>query len=355
MAKDLPEILPPPRGPELVQIWGWRVNPKMARAIKVGTALPLFAVAGWLLQNFLQLRGIVNLTASRIDLALLALCIFGVVCLWTIGSHRKRKSRIALGIAIFIIAFVIDWLAPKPQVTSIAHDGHPVTPEHQRPTDWRTIKDWQKAELAPLLEHYPRNTLHIIASSISDEVWDYASQFKDFFAAHRWKVVGPEAIPADQVALDMQLSVSEKYWATPRPDAFTAVDAILRSIGVKMPHHFVVDPLASPDELVMWIGPESPPNSPVFIPLQLGTVCRHPLQFTDDTMHFFGDPKDFVRWVRIKPPTNSKFLAGHKLLLLLTASASRVSNSEYYRVQALGKVMPRPDMLDVSITKDVPE
>ena len=43
---------------------------------------------------------------------------------------------------------------------------------------WRRIEDWQKAELIPILERYPNYTVHILASSISDEPLDYAKQFK---------------------------------------------------------------------------------------------------------------------------------------------------------------------------------
>jgi hypothetical protein len=72
----MPEILPPeknegivlPGDRQLVQMWRWRVTPKMAALIRAGMAIPAIGVAGWLLQNFLQLRGVVNLAASRVDL-----------------------------------------------------------------------------------------------------------------------------------------------------------------------------------------------------------------------------------------------------------------------------------------------
>jgi hypothetical protein len=109
-----PEILPPER--QLVQVWRWQVLSKTVKVIKVAAMLPLLGVAGWLVQNFLQLRGVVNLTASRIDLGLLALCIFIGGCVLTIGMQRKWMWRIVIGFAVFLIALGIDRLAPKPQV-----------------------------------------------------------------------------------------------------------------------------------------------------------------------------------------------------------------------------------------------
>jgi hypothetical protein len=106
-----PKILQPDG---MVQVWRWRVTPKTVAFIKIGSAIPLLGIAGWLLQNFLQLRGIVNLRASQIDLALLALCVFGIVCSLTIALPHKRRWRIVGGVFILILTFGTDWLAPKP-------------------------------------------------------------------------------------------------------------------------------------------------------------------------------------------------------------------------------------------------
>jgi hypothetical protein len=212
-----------------------------------------------------------------------------------------------------------------------------------------------KRELAPILERYPNYTLHILASSVSDEPSDYAKQFKELFASHKWNVIGPETVPPDQIALNMQLSISDQYWAKPRPEAFTAVDSALQFIHVKTTPNFVIDPLTHPDELVMWIGPQTPSGYPQHIPLQLGKVCQNPLQFTDDTMHFLpGDGRDHVRWVRVKPNgKDTRFVAGQRLFVMLSGAARSVANSEYFKVQALGTPMPKPDVLDVTLTKEL--
>jgi len=108
------EVLPPVPS-ELVTIGRWRVSPRTAAWIKVGTATPAIAWAGWLLQNFIQLRGIVNLLASRVDLALLALCIFVIGCIFTIGMKRKRFWRTIIVIVVIIAAIATDVFTPKPK------------------------------------------------------------------------------------------------------------------------------------------------------------------------------------------------------------------------------------------------
>lgn len=98
----------------LVQVWRWRVTPKAATIIKGAATLSLLGVAGWLLQNFLQLRGVVNLLASRIDLAFLAVIVFLAGCALTIGLPHKKAWRMVIGIAVAIVALLVDLVAPKP-------------------------------------------------------------------------------------------------------------------------------------------------------------------------------------------------------------------------------------------------
>src|SRR5207253_3246776 len=108
-------------------------------------------------------------------------------------------------IAAFLLTFSIGCLC----LALVAWHFWPV---FIRPSDWRTIKDWQKAELAPILEQFPNNTLHIIVtSSAPDESVDYANQFKDFFCAHKWNVIGPETAATDQIVQKIQFSISEQY------------------------------------------------------------------------------------------------------------------------------------------------
>src|SRR6476660_4405669 len=92
---DKNKIMLPEERP-LVQIVHWRVTPKVAALIKATMVAPAIAVAGWLVQNFLQLRGVVNLTASRVDLAFIVLALFVAGFALTIGWRHKRIWRLAI-------------------------------------------------------------------------------------------------------------------------------------------------------------------------------------------------------------------------------------------------------------------
>jgi len=351
MADMDPEYLPP----EPTGIVPSRFTPMQKRIFITGVSVgPLLWFILWGFNEFTSLRGWIQVVASRLVLLGMwaaGVCVIAIiVCVWFARLRRKLAIGILIAGSLIWAAFLVtlDWLAPKPQV--IAHAA-----SHERPADWRIIKDWQKAELAPVLEQFPNNTLRIIVtSSAPDETVDYANQFKDFFHAHQWNVIGPETAATDQIVQNIQLSLSEQYWGKPPPKAFAAVESQMRFIGLRLRSSFVIDPLVSPNELVMWVGPETPPGFPEHIPLSIGMACQHPLQFTDDTMHFFGGGgKDFVRWVRIKPPANSPFSTGQKVLVVLTKPAKSVATSEQFSVQSLGTVMPRPYALDVTVAKNL--
>jgi hypothetical protein len=112
----LPEILPPPRGIAPVKLWWWYVSPKTARNIRLAAAtVPIGGAAYWF-QNFLQLRGIVNLTASRIDLGLVTLCVLLAAYVLTEGIRFRWAWRIVFSVIILCAAFGLVWWAPKPQI-----------------------------------------------------------------------------------------------------------------------------------------------------------------------------------------------------------------------------------------------
>ena len=115
--RNLAEIIPPEK-PKLVQLWRWQVTPRQAWYIKLGAATAPCGVAAWLLQNFLQLRGVVNLAASRVDLAFFMLCLFVVGCVLTVGFPNKRVWRGSLFISAVMLYFIVDWLTPKPMVAN---------------------------------------------------------------------------------------------------------------------------------------------------------------------------------------------------------------------------------------------
>ncbi len=91
----------------------WRAL-TVRKAIRAVSSVGLVGFAGWLFQNFLQLRGVVNLEASRIVLGLMWLACFAVACIVTATLKRKLLIRCASGIVLLIGVFWLDAWAPKP-------------------------------------------------------------------------------------------------------------------------------------------------------------------------------------------------------------------------------------------------
>ena len=114
-----------------VQFGRWRITPRAVTIIRVGAVVPLLGVAGWLLQNFLQLRGVVNLLASRIDLAFLALCVFITGFVLTIGIHRKRMWRISIFGFVLLAALATDKWTPKPSTQASVKTQPSTAPVNQ--------------------------------------------------------------------------------------------------------------------------------------------------------------------------------------------------------------------------------
>lgn len=127
--RNLPEVVQieaiPVGEVRSVSILRWRVTPKSANWIKFGSVSGLLVFAGWLLQNFFQLRGIVNLLASRIDLFVLGLVAFLMGVALTIGLRRKRLLRVLIGVSVFAGVVVIDVVSPKSAQLAITAPPNP--------------------------------------------------------------------------------------------------------------------------------------------------------------------------------------------------------------------------------------
>src|SRR6266404_2556354 len=237
------EVLPPePAGMVPSSTW---------QKYKPALVVSSFSIVGtglvaWGFNQFLQARGFISVVGSRFFLGVA--CLGAVSIAFGVTRLLRRRNTWFVGALILIVlaALLLDSLIPMPQLSQLASSL-----SHVRPSDWRTIKDWQKAELAAVLDHYPNYTLHLVASSVTDEPLDYASQFKEFFTAHKWKVVGPETAPPE---------------------------GTLQFVGLKRAPNFIVDPLVAKDEVVMWIWPETPPGFPQHVPLQLFMLCEHSLK-----------------------------------------------------------------------------
>ena len=102
----------------------------------VGSGLFTVVLAGWLIQNFLQLRGYVNITASRIDLVLIVVCVTGCVWIWA-RNTRKRMLLVPVILTILVVASAIgaDRMTlpnnPTPQPSPSASSSSSTSAAHQ--------------------------------------------------------------------------------------------------------------------------------------------------------------------------------------------------------------------------------
>jgi len=101
---------------QIVQ-WYAGLPPVGRTVIKTVSAASLFGVTAWFLAEFIQLRGIVHLLASRILLAFATIACSGV--LWIITTtiskkHARNASRIAGVIFLVVTSLGLDYWAPRP-------------------------------------------------------------------------------------------------------------------------------------------------------------------------------------------------------------------------------------------------
>jgi hypothetical protein len=229
-----------------------------------------------------------------------------------------------------------------------------VQPAIENHEGWRMLEDWQKVRLAAVLVLYPQSKLRIVSSSFGKEAWNYALQFKEVFEKSNWRVTGPYTAPVDQAALDIQLSASEQYFGKGLPPNFQAVYQMLPTLQIRTRSRYVADPLVEADELVMWVGAKGPSDQgpDMRVPLQLiESTCERPIAFTDDPVPG-GSIAAFARLVKIKPPRGN-FRANEEFIVPLTGSSSVVESFQAVKVEAFGKLMPRPDILRLTVLTDL--
>jgi hypothetical protein len=124
--------------------------------IRIVSFASLAGFGAWLFSNFLQLRGVVDLLASRIDLVVLGACLFGMVWILTITMSRKRTLRILAALVVPTVMVGLDMWAPKPGAirVSVAYDV------------------WQKLDVRPTLPNKtdPYKTLFSVSNGSDDYV-----------------------------------------------------------------------------------------------------------------------------------------------------------------------------------------
>lgn len=110
------------RGPDQItepSIWT-RVSPAGRKVIWGFSGTGCFGVVLWGLNQFLSLRGVIHLTASRI--VLVATVIVAIVGLFCFTRILQRWKNISFYLGIFIVtlsAFSLDRWAPKPKETQL--------------------------------------------------------------------------------------------------------------------------------------------------------------------------------------------------------------------------------------------
>jgi hypothetical protein len=110
-----PEVLPPEQPQQKsLQLGRWSIPPRTVKAIKYTFIVGILSWVGWSLQNFLSLRGIMNLLASRINLGFIWLGCFVVIWMLTVNVRRKALLRATLAVVLLLTVCGLDWWAPKP-------------------------------------------------------------------------------------------------------------------------------------------------------------------------------------------------------------------------------------------------
>lgn len=89
------------------------LSPKQRTVAQLLCGASLASIAGWCFQNFLQLRGVVDLAASRIFLAMAA----AAICVaWLIFTWSRRMFVKAVGVVFIVSMFIgVDRWVPKPK------------------------------------------------------------------------------------------------------------------------------------------------------------------------------------------------------------------------------------------------
>jgi hypothetical protein len=121
-----------------------RIPAKYLPYVKGAVGLSLLGFAGWLLQNFLQLRGIVNLLASRIDLGFLFLALVSLGCLMTATFKWRKLYWSATVILCLLVVVCLDEWAPKPPLVGVSK----TTKSTQQPPQSKEVENPVPQEIA---------------------------------------------------------------------------------------------------------------------------------------------------------------------------------------------------------------
>jgi hypothetical protein len=133
----------------------------------------------------------------------------------------------------------------------------PSASELESQTEERHLTEFKQTVMKTKLSKY-RGTRLLVLHTGGPKTLAYATEFYNFFHALRWRVEGPQLVPAgDERLVDVQVSLSGSYLSTPYP---RAADFLSSLEGIKHRQRYVYDDSISPDLIVLWVGPKSPDN-----------------------------------------------------------------------------------------------
>src|SRR5260370_26828967 len=109
------EILPPEQSRQKsLQLGRWSIPLRSTKVIKYAFIAGILSWVGWSLQNFLSLRGVMNLLASRINLGFIWLGCFVVSWMLTVNLRRRILFRASIAAILLLLVCGLDRWAPKP-------------------------------------------------------------------------------------------------------------------------------------------------------------------------------------------------------------------------------------------------
>ena len=131
----------------------------------------------------------------------------------------------------------------------------------------RRLTEWQRTKFKATLSRFAGTKIVILASEGVDTA-HYANEFCSLLKDDmHWSVKGPLKAPDSAPAVDIQLSISGRYFVgnppIPIPDAFTGLEGMFQFLNIRSRSGLVFDDEVPTDVIVMWVGGEGtiPSNS----------------------------------------------------------------------------------------------
>jgi hypothetical protein len=121
----------------------------------------------------------------------------------------------------------------------------------------RHLTEYEQTIMRSKLYKY-RGTKLLVLYAGGPKTLTYATGFRDFLQSLGWHVEGPRLVPVgDERVVDVQISVSKRYWNKPYPRAADLLDSL---DGMKHRQRYVYDDAITSDLIILWVGPRSPDN-----------------------------------------------------------------------------------------------